>query len=318
MSEFASAAMIRVLAQGMRDLGLDPGHHAPIGAHARVELTLKRRLVGSALQQGGMACLPLLGRGLHRLSHEPTHHALVSASSALDLFKRWQRLERYIHSQHRCDLLDANAQTARLRHVALAGAAPPLPAEDLLVLGVLAALLEALGLQAVRVYLGRVPAFPEPDVQGLERVISRAETSIWDFKWSGTVSSAGATSQGSSLPATLGADQAWSECACVVYARLMSDLTRPPSLLALADSLHVSSRTLQRDFGRSGLTYSHLLAQARCRTGAWRLLHTPWSVAEIGFLSGYSDQAHFTRELQRRVGMTPAVYRQAFSVSAVA
>ena len=96
----------------------------------------------------------------------------------------------------------------------------------------------------------------------------------------------------------------------------MSDLTRPPSLLELANSLHVSSRTLQRDLSRSGQTYSQLLAEAGCRTGAWRLLHTPWLVAEIGFLSGYADQPHFTREVQRRVGMTRAIYRDAFAVPA--
>jgi AraC-like DNA-binding protein len=65
----------------------------------------------------------------------------------------------------------------------------------------------------------------------------------------------------------------------------------------------------------NGLGYSRLLSEARCRAAAWRLLHTDWSIAEIGFLSGYSDQPHFTRDLQRRVGVTPAAYRQEFSVT---
>lgn len=30
-------------------------------------------------------------------------------------------------------------------------------------------------------------------------------------------------------------------------------------------------------------------------------------------MSGFSDQAHFTREMQKRVGMPPAAYRAAFS-----
>ncbi len=72
------------------------------------------------------------------------------------------------------------------------------------------------------------------------------------------------------------------------------------------------TRTLQRRRGQAGLSYSRLLAEARCRTGAWRLMHTTDPIAEVGFLSGFSDQAHFTREMQRRVGMPPAAYRQAF------
>lgn len=316
MSEFASAAMIRVLAQGMRELGLDAGPRAPTAASARVDLSLKRSLVASALEQDGIGCLPLLGRGLHSLSHEPTHDALVSASSAPDLFERWQGLERYVHSQHRCEVLFSGERRARLRHVGIAGASAPLPAEDLVVLGVLAALLEAIGLQEVCVSFGRTPVFPDPDIRGLERAALRAATSQWDFRWTGAVPDAAARSKKAQWPAELGADKAWPEPARLVYAGLMSDLTRTPSLLELAHSLRIPSRTLQRALCQSGLSYSQLLAEARCRTGAWRLLHTDWSVAEIGFLSGYADQPHFTRELRRRVGMTPAVYRQAFVVSA--
>ncbi|MBA4071274.1 MAG: AraC family transcriptional regulator [Gemmatimonas sp.] len=316
MSEFASAVMIRVLAQGMRELGLDPGPKAPTGADARVDLSLKRTLVASAVEQGGLACLPLLGRGVHRLAHEPTHDALASANGALNLFERWQRLERYIHSQHRCELLDSDDQRARLRHVALAGAAPPLPAEDLVVLGVLAALLEAIGLQHVEVNLGRVPVYPEPDEKRLESAAKNADTAQWEFRWTTATRHAEVRRPEPPWPAELGADKDWPAVAREVYGRLMSGLTRPKSLLELAHGMQVPSRTLQRELGRSGLSYSQLLAEARCRAGAWRLLHTDGSVAEIGFLSGYADQPHFTRELQRRVGMTPAVYRDAFAVAA--
>jgi AraC-like DNA-binding protein len=58
--------------------------------------------------------------------------------------------------------------------------------------------------------------------------------------------------------------------------------------------------------------------ELRCRAGAWWLLNSHASIAELGFLSGYADQAHFTRELQRRVGMTPARYRAAFAATEAA
>jgi hypothetical protein len=58
-TDFASAAMLRVLGQGMRELGLNPEPlEAPTaGDLAKVSLDEKRQLVGSALAQGGLGCL---------------------------------------------------------------------------------------------------------------------------------------------------------------------------------------------------------------------------------------------------------------------
>jgi hypothetical protein len=181
MSEFASAAMVRVLRQGMRDLGLDPdgvpGLPAPHGA--LVDLALKRHLVRSALQKGGLACLPLLGRGLHRHRHEPTHRALCSAADAGDLLARWRRLERYIHSNHRTEVVTFEEGEAVLMHVAAPGCEPPQPPEDLVVLGVLAALLQAIGCTQVEVFIGRAPVFPLPDGGALQRIVRRGASERW-------------------------------------------------------------------------------------------------------------------------------------------
>ena len=314
MSDFASAAMIRVLAQGMRALGLDPGPAATHGAQARVDLRQKRLLVHAALQQGGLGCLPLLGRGLHRLAHEPTHQALASARDAGDLFDRWQRLERYIHSMHRCHIDTYTPTQATLRHATLAGGARPSTAEDLVVLGVLAALLDAIGLQQVQAWVGATLAYPDPDLGGLHRAAASGSTAIWDFRWEASAVGPSGPAGPRQCPAAGGADEAWPEAAKAAYARLVCDLTHPLALPALAAALGVPGRTLQRQLGQAGLSYSALLAQARCRSGAWRLLHTDDPIAEIGFLSGFADQPHFTREMQRHVGLPPAAYRRDFGL----
>lgn len=313
MIDFASAAMIRVLAQGMRECGLDPGPQARPGAEARVDLRLKQQLVRSALHQGGIGCLTLLGRGLHRLTHEPTHQALASARDALDLMQRWQRLERYIHSRHRCEVHAAGDHHVRVRHVTRTPGGAPSAAEDLVVLGVLAALLEAIGLQRVRASVAGAAAYPEPDVDGIGRAAARAATATWDFRWDGSAPPTPARGLVSAA-AELGADGAWPALARAAYLRLVTDLTRTAPLRDLAAELAVPVRTLQRGLSQAGLTYTHLLAEARCRAGAWRLLHTGEPIAEVGFLSGFADQPHFTRELRRRVGMPPAAYREAFGL----
>lgn len=312
-TDFASAAMVRLLVQGMRDLQLDPGAQPLHPAEARVDLQLKQDLVQSAVRQGGLACLPLLGRGLHRLAHEPTHQALASARSARDLFERWQRLERYIHSRHRCVLLACGADAAEIRHVAIGGGAAPSAAEDLVVAGVLAALLEAIGLQQVRAWAGAAPLCPAPDAETIAAAAAQVTTGTWRFAWDGaTAARCPDPTPGPGTP-ELGADLAWPDATRAAYGRLVADLARPLPLRELAQTLDLPWRTLQRRLGEGGLSYTRLLAEARCRTGAWRLLHTADPIAEVGFLSGFADQSHFTRELQKRVGMPPAAYRAAFA-----
>lgn len=314
MSEFASAAMIRVLTQGMRELGLDPGPRAPATADARVDLSLKRTLVARAVGLGGLECLPLLGRGLHRLAHEPTHRALAAARHARDLFERWQRLERYIHSRHRCVLLACTATEARLQHVSLGAAPAPSAAEDLVVVGVLAALLEAIGLQEVQAWAGTAAVYPQASAPDLERVSANGSSAAWRFAWGGQA--APRLTPGIDARAqALGADPAWPDTTRLAYLRLVADLTRPLPLRELAEEIGMAWRTLQRRLAEGGLSYTQLLAEARCRVGAWRLLHTTDPIAEVGFLSGFADQPHFTREMQRRVGLPPAAYREAFALA---
>lgn len=315
MTDFASAAMMRVLAHGMRELGLDPGGLSHNPSLARVDLRLKQDLVRSAVIQGGLGCLPLLGRGLHRLTHEPTHQALSAARGERDLFERWQRLERYVHSRHRCVLETCSLGEARILHVALGSGPAPSAAEDLVIAGVLAALLEAIGLQRVCVWLGGVMAYPNPDSLGIERSASQGSTSHWHFCWEGDATR-GEVDPFHARVRQLGADRAWPETAQRAYLKLVDDLTRPLPLRELTGEVAMPWRTLQRRLSEAGLSYSLLLAEARRRTGAWRLLHTVDPIAEVGFLSGFSDQPHFTREMQRRVGMPPAAYRASFMMNA--
>lgn len=306
--------MMRVLAQGMRELGMDPGHSAEdTTGQARVQLQLKQDLVRSAVVQGGLSCLPLLGRGLHRLKHEPTHQALVCARSARDLFERWQRLERYIHSRHRCIIESCDPGRARIRHVTVTRGDPPSAAEDLVVAGVLAALLEAIGLQSVELSLGAKGARCAGGSQHIADAAAQGATSLWNFRWEGTPAPVGSAHR-QPRARELSADPAWPETVRAAYLRLVTDLARPLCLAHLAAEMGIAGRTLQRRLGEQGLTYSKLLAEARCRTGAWRLLNTADPIAEVGFLSGFSDQPHFTREMQKRVGMPPAAYREAFGV----
>lgn len=313
--DFASAAMLRLLAQGMRELGLNPEPVAPppAGHGATVPLDDKRRLVAAALAQGGIGCLALLGRGLHRLAHEPTHRALASARDVPDLLARWGRLERYIHSRHRVDVLSLADGRAQLMHRARPGCPPPLPAEDLVVLGVLLALLEALGAADVTAHIGPVPAYPQPDEAALDTAARQQRTAAWSIAWSPGLAARRPLHAAAAPGPHLVTPPAWPEPARRSFALLGADLMNPLTLPALAQAQGQAPRSLQRQLGRAGLGYTQLLASARCSAAAWWLLGTPTAIAEVGFLCGYADQPHFTRDFRQRVGLTPLRYREAFS-----
>jgi AraC-like DNA-binding protein len=318
MNDFASAAMVRVLVQGMRELGMQPPAQAAqagteAAAMATVTLALKRQVVQSAVQQGGLACLAALGCGVHHYRNDPTHLALASARDAAELFSRWSRLERYVHSRHRCELLAIGHDEARLRHVALRGA-PPRMAEDLVVLGLIAALLQAIGLHDVRAWAADVPVLPETDASALARIAALPGASAtWRLAWRARAAPPAQHAGGQPALADLLAPADWPAPLHDSARVLLADLTQPPPLPALAKRLGRAPRSLQRALARAGLGYAALLAELRCRAGAWWLLHSQAPIAELGFLCGYADQSHFTRELHRRVGMTPARYRAAFA-----
>ena len=83
-----------------------------------------------------------------------------------------------------------------------------------------------------------------------------------------------------------------------------------PTLADVAARLTMSSRTLQRRLSEAGLAYQDLVAEAR-QTLADRLLRrTDYALAEIAFLTGFSDQSTFTRAFKRWSGQTPAEFRR--------
>lgn len=317
-ADFASAAMVRVLAQGMRELGLNPDASLPPAADQRATVSLneKRVLVHSAIAQGGWGCLALLGRGLHRYAQEPTHIALASASDARDLFKRWARLELYIHSRHRIDVLGLDEGSARIVHRAYAGLPPPLLAEGLVVLGVLVAFLEAMGATQVSAQVGGVAVYPEPDHQALALLAQHGGTAEWQLAWVPANAARPMPQRVSAPVPNLEPPQTWPAHAQRCFSTLSKDLMTPLNLPALAEAHGEAPRSLQRNLSRAGLSYTHVLSEARCRSASWWLLKSPAPIAEVGFVSGYADQPHFTRDFRTRVGLTPLRFRTEFAAQA--
>lgn len=302
MADFASAAMLQVMAAGLRAAGIEPPPLPPAQG-ARVALESKRALAEAALRAGGLALLPRLGQGIAALPTGPLHRALLSARHPYELLQRWQRLERYVHSRHRVQGLALEDRRLVLEHRSLRAGAPPTVAEDLLVLGLLVALLERIGATGVQARCGGEPAWPRPSAAGLARAAAAGATARWTITW--------AAQQAAPAPAAPAAHGLVDAALALVKADLMAPWPMP----ALAARLGLPPRSWQRAVAREGLAHGALLLRARCEAAAEALVGGDEPLAEIGFACGFADQAHFTRRFQHEVGLTPGRYRMAFARS---
>lgn len=314
MNEFASAAMVKLLSAAMRRQGMQVPSFEARGAH--VSIDTKRELVAAALAQGGLACLVGLGRGIEHIAGDATYQALAPARDAADLLARWNRLERYVHSDHRVRVAQSGPQHLVLIHEARGSGQRPWPAESLVVLGVIVAALELIGVHGLQAHAAGTclhPPGPDHPGRNWRPDDTRGGWLEWRLAWQGqAVRPLARHTPVDSPPADLCDPLPWIEPARMVARHLLADLAAPASLSEAARVVGCAPRTLQAALQAGGLSYTSVVSEARTRAAAWWLAHTARSVAEVGFLCGFADQPHFTREFSRRVGVTPAKYRQAF------
>jgi AraC-like DNA-binding protein len=79
---------------------------------------------------------------------------------------------------------------------------------------------------------------------------------------------------------------------------------------AVARRLGQSERTLQRRLGEEGLSFQKLVDDARRELAEGLLAKSHYSLAEVAFLTGFSEQSAFNRAFKRWMNQTPAAYRE--------
>jgi AraC-like DNA-binding protein len=83
-----------------------------------------------------------------------------------------------------------------------------------------------------------------------------------------------------------------------------------PKMPAVARRLGQSERTLQRRLGEEGLSFQKLVDDARRELAEGLLAKSHYSLAEVAFLTGFSEQSAFNRAFKRWMNQTPAAYRE--------
>jgi AraC-like DNA-binding protein len=78
----------------------------------------------------------------------------------------------------------------------------------------------------------------------------------------------------------------------------------------IAHGLGLSARSFHRRLSDHGMNFQTLTEQTRRDLAEGLLQDESRSLAEIAFLTGFSEQSAFTRAFKRWVGTTPASYRK--------
>jgi AraC-like DNA-binding protein len=83
-----------------------------------------------------------------------------------------------------------------------------------------------------------------------------------------------------------------------------------PNQETIAESMHVSLRSLQRRLNKEETNFKTLLETTRQELALHYIRETHRSLGEITYLLGFSEPSNFTRAFKRWTGKTPAEYRQ--------
>ncbi len=83
-----------------------------------------------------------------------------------------------------------------------------------------------------------------------------------------------------------------------------------PTLKRMGARLGMSGRTLQRRLAADGLNYRDLVDKARKELAHRLLRETDYDLAEVAFLTGFSEQSAFHRAFSRWTQQTPRAYRE--------
>lgn len=82
-----------------------------------------------------------------------------------------------------------------------------------------------------------------------------------------------------------------------------------PMISDVAGHFSMSGRTLQRRLSELGCSYQTLVDESRRQLAERLLQQTDYSLVEVAFMTGFSEQSAFTRAFKRWAGQTPRSFR---------
>ncbi|RCK40137.1 AraC family transcriptional regulator [Thalassospira profundimaris] len=271
------------------------------------------RSVMLALEEAaGSYVLVKLGRHLALKEQAPVLTMLRYGGSPELIVERWRRLESYSHARGRTEFA-TTSRSLTLHRGTVRGQAPS-RVENLLLHGFIVGLLEAIGVEGITSVILPSHGSAVTMVRNgkLVKVRDFAGRGLrWRISWQSFVP----VSQGypfmANMPGTAPSAVAGRPVVRKLVAMLENDVGRGWTIDDVARDMETSARTLQRRLQAANTRFSDLLRLTRVREACRLISGTDLSIGEIGYWCGFTDNAHFSRDFRRLVGMPPSVYREA-------
>jgi AraC-like DNA-binding protein len=280
----------------------------------RVALPLKRQLLEPVYESCGAVPILQAGFDIQYIPAGPMSYALLGAADIMNLFNRWRHLERYFHSKHRVNLVAQQHDCLTLQHISKTADKPKIY-EDLLIAGLLTGLLRRFGCSGVSLHFVKDNHQFEAALDGKIKQSLSLPSDCSSFRISWKSISKPASDMNPSIRQV---NQITFLPGQGPYTRKLIELFwRDPlnrrNVATVADFFGLSSRSLQRRLSIEGCSFSKCILAARSQSAAAFITDTDISLTGIGFLAGYSDSAHFSREFKKAMGITPSQFKDALA-----
>jgi len=293
-----SAALYNLVRTALSKMDILPRESVRIHGEAQVDHKLKLALLQHAFDMGGPNVILSIGQNILDDGANPVIVVLLKARSAMQVVKRWQRMEQFYHSRHRTKTISEGINQLTIQHWSLEGAAPG-HLEDLLIAGIMYAFLQSLGCIQLTMHLQDGTALHDGENFCLEKNESESDYSTWNISWDHQLH------QPPLLQAAKGGR---------LEERLKYIFSTDPASNWTIDQFLIhcdfSRRTLQRKLKAEQTSLQVLLREFRANYAFEMIMNSDYSLTHIAFASGYSDQAHFNREFKRCIGLPPGNYRK--------
>ncbi|WP_419905042.1 helix-turn-helix transcriptional regulator [Kiloniella sp.] len=288
---------------------------------AQVPLEYKANLLGLIWQQDGPRGVLSVGGNIREVEYDPIWRSALRSVSPEVLLDKWQRFEVFAHSRNRVRIIRCSDTSYRFERHTVDGNIPTDP-ENFLICGLLIALLEKIGCQALKCHMKTV-ASTELDCTEfclrknsdfiLPEDLERLNTAEWVITWKEFVAQADPEKDEleaykNTLLRPYGSDE--NPSLEKALGLLVRDVARTWKVEDLAHDAGLSKRSLQRKLKEIDLSFSHLVRMVRINEACRLLKEGKGEITTIGFCCGFSDSAHFSRDFRASMGMTPTYYRE--------
>lgn len=268
--------------------------------------------------QGPNAVLELSEHFPENTSSSPLVYLLLNSPGPEAMIKKLTLYDRHFHPTRRFELCESGSNHVVTENVACPDDKPSVP-DELFLCGAVKTMLTLLGCEGLHVEWSAVCS---EQMQQVLKSLNIPPPSIgkntqWRFSWNKYKRRDQITGLDDFLisntePFTISNKTSVTH---LVEKLLEMDLTTRPSMQDVAVKLGMSVRTFQRKMREEGITYSRLYNKLRIKTASRLLRQTDTSLTEIGFICGFSDSAHFSREFKKVQMMTPKTYRETYQMN---